>query len=102
MRRASDAYRRSLALAWSTRRSIVERGRGLSRDAYLVLEGQLPFAAQTISQAFAFDIRHGEPELTRRIAGIVDREDVGMLQPRGQSDLALEAFRAEAWPRAPD
>jgi hypothetical protein len=38
----------------------------------------------------ALDKGHREPELACRLARIVNREDVRMLQPGGELDLALE------------
>ena len=43
----------------------------------------------------ALDEGHGEPELPGGLAGVVDREDVRVLQAGGGLDLALEAVGAE-------
>ena len=54
---------------------------------------------QTVAERLSLHVGHGEPELPRRLARVVDGEDVGMLEPRGEPDLPLEALGAEAWRR---
>ncbi len=71
---------------------IVERARDLTCDAHGFRHRQLPLAMQPVAQAFALDERHREPELAVGLAGIVDAEDVRVLQPRREADFLLEAL----------
>ena len=81
---------------------VLQRLRRLLRDAKRVLQRELPLPAQPVPQAFTFDIRHGEPVAPLGFAGVVDRQDVGVLEAGGELDLALEAVVAEARRRARD
>ena len=80
---------------------VLQGVRRLTRDLDGILERELGLARQPVAQRFPVDERHREPEDRRPaavagdIARVVDREDVGVLQPRGQADLALEALGAE-------
>ena len=74
---------------------VVERARGLGGDAEGVFERELALAAEPVAQRFALDERHGEPQLAGRFAGVEHGQDVGMLEPGGEVDLALEALGAE-------
>jgi hypothetical protein len=55
-------------------------------------------AAQVVPQALALDVRHGEPDAAPTLAPgvnlsrVVDGNDVGMLQPGAELDLAEEAI----------
>ncbi len=72
-----------------------ERLRRLARDPERVFDRELPLAAEPVAQALALDQRHGEPEPAGGLAGVEDGQDVRMLEPRGELDLAEEALRAE-------
>ena len=74
---------------------IVEGQRRLPADAESVLHWELTFAPQSVPQRLALDIGHGEPQATRGFARVVDREDVRVLEARGELDLVLETLRAE-------
>ncbi len=50
---------------------------------------------EPVAETLALDVRHGEPELARGLARVVDRQDVRVLQPGGELDLALEALGAQ-------
>ena len=67
----------------------------LSRDAERLVHGQAVLAPQALAQTLAAHVGHGEPELPAGLAGIVDAEDVGVLQAGGGGDLASEALGAE-------
>src|SRR6185503_3744533 len=54
----------------------------------------------SIAETLAFHERHGEPETLGGFARVEHREDVGMLQPGGELDLALEPFGAHRRSRA--
>ena len=74
---------------------VVEGAGGLDRDAERVVERELALAAEPVAEALALDEGHGEPEPASGLARIVDGQDVGMLQPGGEADLALEPVGAE-------
>jgi hypothetical protein len=67
----------------------------LARDAERVLQRQLLLAGEPVAELLALDERHREPELPACAARIVDRQDVRVLEPRGEPDLALKALGAE-------
>ena len=50
---------------------------------------------EPVAEDLALDERHGEPELAGGLARVVDGQDVRVLQPGGEADLALEALGAE-------
>ena len=65
-------------------------------DLQRVVDRQLGLALQPVAEGFAFDERHDVVERSARVARIVDRQDVGMLQAGGELDLAQEPVAAEA------
>ena len=71
---------------------VLEGQRRLPRDAQRILHRKLFLSGEPVAEALALDIRHRKPQLTRRFPRVVNREDVGMLQPGDQPDLALEPF----------
>jgi len=64
-------------------------------DPEHVLERELPVPRQSLAQALALDVRHGEPQLSTRFARVEHGEDVRVLQPGGIADFALEAIGTE-------
>ena len=44
----------------------------LAGDPNCVVKRELALALEPIAERFALDVRHGEPELARRVARIVD------------------------------
>ena len=74
---------------------VLERLRRFPRDPDRVVHGQLPLAPEPVAEALALDERHGEPEAAVGIARIEHGEDVGVLQPGGELDLAEEAVGPE-------
>ena len=73
---------------------VLERPGGLGGDPERPVHRQLPLPPEPIPQRLALDERHGEPELAGGLARVVDSQDVGVLQPGGELDLALEALGA--------
>ena len=74
---------------------VLERVGRLAGDAERVLERELFLAREPVAEAFAFDEGHGEPELAGRLARVEHREDVRMLEPGGELDLAQEPLGAQ-------
>jgi hypothetical protein len=65
------------------------------RDSECIVQRELSLAAEPSAETLALHVRHGKPELTGYLAGVVDRKDVGMLQAGGQFDLAHEALGSQ-------
>jgi hypothetical protein len=74
---------------------IVERERYLTSEIDRYLKRKLALPPETIPEGFAANERHCVPELSGSITRVVHRQDVGMLEPGSEFDLALEALRAE-------
>ena len=73
-----------------------ERLRRLPGDRNRILHRQPPLAVHPLAQALALDVGHGEPEQAVGAGAAVEHgEDVGVLQPGGEADLALEPLEAE-------
>jgi hypothetical protein len=71
---------------------IVERRRGFPGNPERVVHRELTLAPEPVAERLALDERHGEPEAPRGLAGVVDAQDVRVLEPGGELDLALEAL----------
>ncbi len=72
-----------------------QRPRYLGGDAERILLRELLLARQAIAQGLPLDVGHHVIEEPGRRPGVVQGQDVGMLQPRGDLDLAQEALGAE-------
>ena len=73
---------------------VLQRPRGLPRDAQRLPAGPSALPLESVPHRLALDVRHGEPETPCRLARVVDRNDVGVLQPGRELDLAKEALGA--------
>ena len=74
---------------------VLERRRHLSRDADGFVKRQLMLPPEPVAEALAVHVHHREPELAGGgLARIEHRQDVRMLEPRGDTDLAPEPLRA--------
>ncbi len=67
----------------------------LGRDPDGVGDRQLAEMVEAVAQVVAVHVRHHVVEEARGFAGIVEGEDVGMLEPGGDLDLAEEALGAQ-------
>ena len=74
---------------------VVQRSSDLRCKAHGVAERQLLLACQPLTQRFASNIRHHIEQHAVHLAGIVQGENVRMLEPGGRPDLAQETLRAE-------
>ncbi len=75
----------------------VERQGHLPGDPNRLVYRQLVLPGEPLAEALALDVGHGEPDVPRSItprsaglARVVHRDDVGMLEPGGELDLAEE------------
>ena len=66
--------------------------RDLAQHAHRVTHRQFAMAREPHAQRLALHERHREVRQPLGLARRVQRHDVRMLQPRGEQDLALEAF----------
>ena len=81
----------------------VVQGRGhVARDLERVLQRQLPLALEPLAQRFALDVGHDVVEQIPGLAGIVERHDVGMIEPGGDLDLRAGTARGRGWRRGGD
>ena len=90
-----DVLRLDVAMYHAVPVRVLERVGGLRCDPERRVHGKLLVSIEPVPQRLALDERHREPELPRRFARIVDRQDVRMLQAGGEPDLALEPLRTE-------
>ena len=89
-----DVLRLDIAMNDAAAVRVIQRIGDLARDAQRLDERQ-PAAVQPLAQRLPFDERHREPEIPAGFAGIMDRQDVRMLQPSGQHDFLLKALGAK-------
>jgi hypothetical protein len=94
-RAQQDVLRLDVAVDHAVLVGVLERVRGFPRNPHRLLDGKLPLSSETVAQGLALDKRHGQPELARVLPRVVHPQDVGVLEPGGEPDLALEAFGAE-------
>jgi hypothetical protein len=75
--------------------------RYLARDAQRVVEGELLLALQPVAQRFPFyeghDVIQESAGRFRRTPGVIQRQDMRMVQVGGGRDLAQEALGPRAW-----
>ncbi len=94
--RQEDVLRLDVAVNHAVLVRIVEGARDLPRDPERILERQLLDSAQPIAQALAFHVGHGEPEQPGgRPAGVMDGEDVRVLELGDELDFSAEALRSK-------
>ena len=74
---------------------VAERVGDLARDANRVVHRKLLLALEPRAQRLAGDERHHVVQQSVGVAGVEQRQDVRMLQPRGRPDLAQKALAAE-------
>ena len=64
-------------------------------DADGVAHREPAFAAEAVAEGAGLDVGHDVPEVAFILARVVDRQDVGMVEPGGELDLAVEALGGE-------
>ena len=74
---------------------VVERARHLGRDPHGDLDRELLLPPEPVAQRFALDVGHDVVGGAAHLAGVVQREDVGMLQVGGGLDLLQEPLGAD-------
>ena len=63
----------------------------LDRDPHRLVYGELPLPVQPLAERFAFHVGHHEVEQPVRLARVVERQDVRMLEPG--DDLEIPGLR---------
>ncbi len=80
---------------------VVQRGRHVPPDLHRLFHRELLFPDQEVAKGLAFHERHDEVEERMAAIGpvgparVVQGEDVGVLEPRGNLDLTQEPLGAE-------
>ena len=90
-----DVLRLDVAVYDAVLVRVRERARHVAQRAHHLGHGQLA-RPQARAQRFALHERHREPGEPVGVAGREEGDDVRMLQPRGERDLALEALHRHA------
>ncbi len=75
---------------------VVEPFRDLARDPDRIADRELGLALEPFPERFALHVGHDEEDRVLDPAGIVQRQDVGMLQVGGGLDLLEEPLGADA------
>jgi hypothetical protein len=75
--------------------SVAQRISDFPGDLQSTLNKQLLLAIQPFAQRFSFHQGHRVPQLPCRFAGVVNGEDMGMLEPGSQPNLPLKSFGSE-------
>ena len=73
---------------------VAQRIRHLARDLERVVDGELAFPGQTLPEGLSLDVRHDIVGHALSLIGIVERQDVGMVETRGDLNLAEKPDRS--------
>src|SRR4051812_32289619 len=63
----------------------------LDEESNRLVDGQLPAFLESFAQRLPFNVRHDEEQASAGFSGVEKREDMRMLQLRGDLDLTLES-----------
>jgi hypothetical protein len=74
---------------------VVERCRDLARDAQCSIHAHRTPAYEQVTKRSAFDHRRHVEQPTARITGVVQRENVRMVEARNDPDFPKEEFGAD-------
>jgi hypothetical protein len=74
---------------------VLQRRRHLRSDFDGLVHGQLPLDRESIAERLALDVGHHVKEETTCLAGVVERQDVRVLQVSGDLDLVQEPLGAK-------
>ena len=85
-----DVLRLQIAVDDALAVGVVERAGDRRRDAHGLIDRELLLADEAGAERLALDVRHHIEEHLARRAGIEERQQVGMLEIRGDLDLGLE------------
>ncbi len=74
---------------------VVERRRDCAGVVQRLVDGELLLAIESLAKGLALDIRHYIVEESLHFTRIEERQNVGMIEPRGDFDLTKEPVRPE-------
>ena len=74
---------------------VIQRGGDLPGDAQCLVDGKLLLASELATQRFAPDVGHDVEEEPAGLTGVVQRQDVGMIQPGGGGHLSQKPVGPE-------
>ena len=66
-----------------------------AREVHGVVDGEHRLAFEAVAQCFSLDVRHDVVQQAVRVAGVEERQDMRMLQRRGELDLTQEPLGPE-------
>jgi len=88
-----DVVRLDVAVDHPVPVGVVEGQRRLARDLQRILQRELPLPCEPVAERFPLDVWHREPQQScRRLPRVVHRQDVRMLELRGELDLPPETL----------
>ena len=73
---------------------VVESAGDSASDSEGFLESQLSLAVHPVAERLPLDVGHNVKQEAAGIAGIEERKYVGVIEPRGEPDLAQKTIRA--------
>ena len=90
-----DVLRLDVAVDHAVPVGIVQRARDGARDLDGRRHRELPLARQPLAQRLSLDVRHDIIDETAGLAGVEERQDVRVVQVRGDPNLAEEPLDAQ-------
>jgi hypothetical protein len=90
-----DVLRLDVAVHHVVAVGVVQRGGDLAGDGEGVGQRELPLALEPLAQRAAFHVGHDVEEQLARLARVVHRQDMRVVEAGGQLDLAEEALGAD-------
>ena len=90
-----DVFRLDVAVNHPPLKRILQRIGYFACNAQRVVDRQLFFTIQPVAQRFAFDKRHHIEHRAVHSAGVMQRENMRMLQGVGRLDLGQETLGAD-------
>ena len=95
MAREEDVVRLDVPMHDAVSVGMVQGVDHVPEQAHRFSDGELPLTGETGAERLALDVRHGEPEPSSRITGVVHGKDVGVLETGDDLDLPEETLRPE-------
>ena len=75
---------------------VVEGLRSLAREPERVRQREPPLLVEQVAERAALDVGRDVVQEARRLAGVIERQEMGMVEPGGKPDLPEEALRGRA------
>ncbi len=90
-----DVFRLDVPMDDVLRVRVPQGGGDISGDTERLLNGELFLPRQPVAQRFACHVRHDVEQKPVRFTGVVQRQDVGMIQPGGDLHLTQKPIGPE-------